>query len=621
MSHSEEEFHPHIPASHNIKEFSLRAVLLGVVFGFLFAIANAYLGLKIGTTISASIPAAVMSMALLRCFGKNATILENNIVQTIATVGEGLAAGVVFTIPALILLGEHISTFKIFLLASLGGLLGILLMIPMRRFIIVEEHKKLPFPEGTACALILKAGETTHKSAKLALWGFLLGAVYKVLSNALFLWSEVVSWTFKFYQRAVFSIDVTPALLGVGYIIGTRITAIMFAGGAVAWWAIIPMIKIFGEDAIIYPATMPISQLSADDIWGSYVRYIGAGTLTVGGLLSLGKILPILFKTVHLGTKELFGAFWKREHLERTDRDISLAWLAIGTILIIAFLWLYPGFPMNFFTIVLLVIFSYFFVAVTSLAVGLVGSTSNPVSGMTITTLLLTCLIFVLLNWTEKAYLLAAITMGCVACCAICLGATTSQDLKTGYLLGATPKRQQIAELLGIALPAFALGYTVYLLNDAYGIGSTRMPAPQATLMSMIADGVITGHLPYGLFGVGIIIGICLAILEVPVLSFAIGLYLPLSLSTATMVGGLVRYFVNRKTSNESIQEKGVLFASGLIGGEACIGIIIAFLAVLHIIPADSPSKLGNWASLLTFLALAAAMAHIILRKRGHTSS
>ena len=616
MSHSNETFHPHIPASRNIRELTFRAVVLGIVFGFFFAVANAYLALKIGTTISASIPAAVMSMAFMRVFFKDSTILENNIVQTIATVGEGLAAGVVFTIPALILLGENISVTKIFLLASLGGLLGILLMIPMRRFIIVQEHKKLPFPEGTACALILKAGDQTHKSAIMALWGFLAGAIYKIFSSALFAWKEIASWTFGFYERAVFSIDVTPALLGVGYIIGPRIASIMLAGGLMSWWVIIPLIKIFGSQIAIYPATLPISLLDSADIWSSYVRYIGAGALSIGGLLSLGKIFPILFKTFQLGAKELLGGFMERKHLERTDRDISTAWLLIGTVSIVLFLWLFPGFPMNFFTIVLLIIFSYFFVAVTSMVVGLVGSTSNPVSGMTITTLLLTCLAFVLLDWTERAYLLSAITMGCVACCAICLGATTSQDLKTGYLIGATPQKQQIAEFIGLIIPALALGYTIYLLNNAYVIGSDLMPAPQATMMSMIAKGVISGDLPYTLFGVGVMIGLCLALLQVSVLSFALGLYLPLSLTTATMVGALVRGYVNKKTSDESAQERGILLASGLIGGDACIGIIIALLTVLKILPVDSAAYLPDWVSLATYLCLGVFITVLALRKK-----
>jgi putative OPT family oligopeptide transporter len=614
MSH--EPFHPHIPASKNVREFSLRSILLGLVFGLLFAVANAYLGLKIGTTISASIPAAVMSMAFLRFFCKGATILENNIVQTIATVGEGLAAGIVFTIPALLLLGERISVGKIFLLGVCGGVLGILLMIPTRRYIIVKEHTKLPFPEGTACAMILKAGETTHKTAILALWGFLLGAGYKLLANALFVWKELASWTFSFYQKVVFSLDATPALLGVGYIIGPRITGEIFAGGVLGWWVLIPLIKIFGGEMAIYPAPSPITALSANDIWNYYIRYIGAGALSVGGVLSLGKIFPVLCKTVHLSLKDLFSGFWKRSHLSRTERDISVAWLLLGSIAIIAFLWWYPGFQMNFFTIVLLVFFSYFFVAVTSMVVGIVGSTSNPVSGMTITTLFLTCLIFVFLNWTERGYLLSAITMGCVASTAICMSGTTSQDLKTGFLLGATPQRQQVAELFGIVLPALGLGYIIYLLNDTYGIGSTRMPAPQATLLAMIAQGVIQANLPYSLFGVGVLIGLCLAILRVSVLSFALGLYLPLSLSVATMVGGLVRGFVNRKTADESTQERGILLASGLIGGDACIGILIALLTVLKILPVDMPTFLGDWATFITFLLLGVVVASLVLRKK-----
>lgn len=615
MSH--EPFHPHIPASRQVREFSVRSILLGLVFGLLFAVANAYLALKIGTTISASIPAAVMSMAFLRVFCKGATILENNIVQTIATVGEGLAAGVVFTIPALLLLGERISVGKIFMLAALGGILGILLMIPMRRYIIVKEHTKLPFPEGTACAMILKAGETTHKSAILALWGFILGASYKLLSNALFLWKELASWTVGFYQKAVFSLDATPALLGVGYIIGPRITGMIFAGGAFGWWVFIPLIKIFGGETAVYPAPSPIPGLSSDDIWNYYIRYIGAGALTVGGLLSLSKIFPMLGKTLHVSVKELFSGFWKRSHIIRTERDISIAWLVLGSIAIVAFLWLYPGFQLNLFTIVLLIIFSFFFVAVTSITVGIVGSTSNPVSGMTITILFLTCLAFVFLNWTERAFLLSAITMGCVACTAICMSGTTSQDLKTGFLLGATPQKQQIAELIGVVLPALGLGYVIYLLNDAYVIGSPRMPAPQATMLSMIAEGVIQGNLPYALFGVGVLISLCLAVLRIPVLSFALGLYLPLSLSVATMVGGLVRGFVNRKTADESTQERGILLASGLIGGDACIGIIIALLTVLKILPVDMSSYFGDGATLITFLVLGGVIASLVLRKKG----
>ncbi len=611
------KFKPHIAAKEKVREFSLRATSVGLIFGFLFAIANAYLALKIGTTVSASIPAAVMSMGLMKILFRNATILENNIVQTIATVGEGLAAGVIFTIPALILLGEAPSIGRIFLLSTLGGVLGILFMIPMRRFIIVDEHEKLPFPEGTACAEILKAGDKPQQSALMALWGILAGAVYKIASNGLFLWKETPSWTFSSLQKASFSIDASPALLGVGYIIGPRIASLMFAGGVIAWWVLIPLIEMFGISAplAVYPASIPISQMSADDIWSNYVRYIGAGTVAVGGLTGLIRIAPLIYRAIRVSLKELFSGWNARAHLARTDQDISMAWLILGSVAIILTLWLFPGLPMNFLTIILLVILGFCFVAVTSMTVGLVGSTSNPVSGMTITTLLITCVIFVLLGWTERLYLISAITMGCVACVAICMAATTSQDLKTGFLLGATPRSQQLAEIIGVILPSLALGYTIYILNDAYQIGSPQMPAPQAALLAIIAKGVIGGEMPYALFGIGIIIGLFMAILRIPILPCALGVYLPLSLSSATMVGGLAREWVNRRTSTEPARERGILLSSGLIGGDAVIGILIALFTIVGVIPLDHDSFFPDWISLALYLLLGVGLSLFSLWK------
>ncbi|MES2273829.1 MAG: oligopeptide transporter, OPT family [Chlamydiota bacterium] len=618
MTHHEQNtFQPYVPSTSHMREFTLRATFLGMLFGFFFAVANAYLALKIGTTISASIPAAIMSMAILKLLFRNSTILENNIVQTIATVGEGLAAGVIFTIPALILLGETPSIGRIFILSSLGGVLGILFMIPMRRYLIVHEHKKLPFPEGTACAEIQKAGESSRHAAVMASWGVLAAGRYKICSNGFYLWKEAPSWTFRFFQRAEFSIDATPALLGVGYIIGPRISCLMFAGGALAWWALIPLISEFGLGTVsIYPSVVPIAQMSPDDIWDQYVRYIGAGCLAIGGLFSLVKIAPLLYKTIHVSVSELFGGFKAREHLPRTEKDISMAWLLIGSVAIILFLWLFPTLPMNLLTIVLLTVLSFFFVAVTSLTCGLVGSTSNPVSGMTITTILITCIIFVFLGWTERIYLVSAMTMGCVACCAICMAGTTAQDLKAGYLLGSTPRSQQIAEIIGVIIPSLALGYTVYVLNQAYGIGSKAMPAPQASMMAMIVKGVIGGGLPYTLVGVGIVVGIIMILLGIPVLPFALGLYLPLSLSTATMVGGLVRAYVNRNSSEVYSQEQGILISSGLIGGDACVGVAIAFLTLAGFIPADAPGLLPDWVSFAAYLLLGCGLGFYTMKKR-----
>lgn len=616
-------FKPHIAPSSHTKELTLRAIVLGVLLGLVFGVGNAYLGLKVGTTVSASIPAAVLSMALLRFFFKKVSILENNMVQTIASVGEGLAAGVIFTAPALFLLGEPPSIFRLFLLSALGGILGVLFMIPLRRFIIVEEHGIIPFPEGTACAEILKSGERGLSEAGHALYGILAGAVYKVLSGVLHLWGEVASWTFVRFERAVFSIDCTPALLGVGYIIGTRIASLLFFGGMLGWWVIIPLIHQFGS-GIIYPGTTPIQQMSSEEIWSHYVRYIGAGAIGVGGLMSLFRIFPVIKRTIHASFHELFKGVAHRKHLARTEQDISLRWLLLGSLAVILFLWLFPGLPMNFLTILLLVILGFFFIAVTSLTVGLVGSTSNPVSGMTITTLLITCLLFVVLGWTERIYLIAALTMSIVANVAIALGGTTSQDLKTGYILGATPRLQQIGEIIGILFPAIAIGGTLYLLNSAYGFGSNAMPAPQGTLMALIAKGVIHGDIPLNLVLIGAILALLLEMIKLPILPFAIGLYLPLSLSSGILAGGLISTLVARTHKRRTVDElkiaheRGVLASSGLVAGDACMGVIVAFLTVMGWVNPDAPALLPDIATLLVYLLLAIGLGRACLKKALH---
>ncbi len=602
-----DQFKPFVLPDKIQKEFSLRALFLGVILSLVFAVSNAYLGLKVGMTISASIPAAVLSMAIMRLFFKNTTILENNIVQTAASVGEGLAAGVIFTIPAIFLLGGSTSVFHIFVLSMLGGILGILFMIPLRRYIIVQEHGILPFPEGTACAEILKAGENSQPQAVLALGGIVVGALYKCMSSALYLWNEVVNFTVKSYEKTLFSMDCTPSLLGVGFIIGPRISSILFTGGALGWWVLIPLIKKFGVgNAIIYPSKIPIDTMSPDLIWSNYIRYIGAGTVAVGGLITLFKIAPVIWKTIIESFKELLSLFHSKSNkVPRTDKDISLSFLLLGSIAIILALWVFPGFHFNIVTILLLVTLGFFFSSVTSITVGLVGSSSSPVSGMTITTLLITCLIFLGLGWTDRIHLIAAITMGSIANITIALASTTSQDLKTGFLLGATPRSQQIAEIIGLLLPAAAIGITLYLLNNAYGFGSTELPAPQATLMAMIAKGVIQQELPIVLVVVGIILGLIIHLMKIPVLPFAIGLYLPISLSTATMLGGIVNYATTKSSNDKQGVNKGILISSGLVAGDACMGVIIALFAVLKIIPSSKNGFFGDWFSILLYTLLA----------------
>lgn len=606
-------FKPYVPAKSQMSEFTLRAVILGIILGLIFGVGNAYLGLKVGTTVSASIPAAVLSMAILRAFFNKPTILENNLVQTIASVGEGLAAGIIFTVPALFILGEQISMMRMFLLSTLGGILGVLFMIPMRRYIIVKEHEVLPFPEGTACAEILKTGEKSGPKAAMAFVGIITGAIYKICSNALNLWQETPSWVIARFEKTVFSIDATPALLGVGYIIGPRIASFIFAGGAMGWWVFIPLIKMFdlSMDAI-FPATIPVAQMSADDVWSNYIRYIGVGTVAVGGLFSLVNVAPAVWKTVHSSVKELFSAT-ASSHLPRTDKDISLRWLILGSLAIILTLWLTPGLPMNLVTILLLTILGFFFVAVTSLTVGIVGSTSNPVSGMTITTLLITCLIFLALGWTERIYLISALTMAIVACVAICLAGTTSQDLKTGFLLGATPRYQQIAEIIGVILPALAISGTMYLLNHAYGLGSSLLPAPQGTMMALIAQGVIQGNIPFILVTIGVIIGLILRLLSIPILPFALGLYLPLSLTTPVMLGGMVSAFVKHRTKDKEIFQRGVLTSSGLVAGDACMGVIVALLGVVGWVNFSAKPLLPDIFSLIIFIALAIGLGWFTL--------
>lgn len=614
---SGQQFKPYIAATKSVPEFTWRSITLGILLGIFFVVGNTYLGLKVGMTISASIPAAVLSMGILRTLFRNASILENNIVQTMASVGEGLAAGIIFSVPALFMLGAEIPNHKIFILSMLGGILGILFMIPMRRYIIVKEHDVLPFPEGTACAEILKAGVNGAKDAMMAFWGILIGSVYKLCINLFHFFNDVAVFTIKPFEHTQFRLDGTPALLGVGYIIGPRICSITLAGGALGWWVLIPLIKLYGQGHVdIFPSTIPIDQMSAMDIWSNYIRYIGAGCVAVGGLYNLARIFPMIVKTVHVGIKELFGGFKTDPNLRRTDVDISMSWLLLGSLAIILLLWLLPNMGMNLFTIVLLVILGYFFSAVTSITVGLVGSSSNPASGMVITTLLITGFIFASIGWTERAYLIMAIMMSSVVNIAICLASTTSQDLKTGFLLGATPRSQQIAEIIGLVIPSCIVGCILILLNKVYKFGTAALPAPQATLLSIVAEGVIEHKLPTVLVIIGVIIGIIVLLMRTRVLPFAVGLYLPLEISTAMMVGGIARSIVHRSVHKNKVDQSGILVASGMVAGDACVGVILALLSVLGYVNMSAKPMLGPEATVFFFLVLTALFLILCLRKK-----
>lgn len=606
---------PFIPASKKVAECTFKSLALGFLLGLFFAVGNTYLGLKVGMTISASIPSAVLSMGILRLFTKKTTILEHNIVQTIASMGEGLASGVIFTLPAIFFFGETISNYKIFCLSFFGGILGILFMIPMRRYLIVKEHGVLPFPEGTACAEILQAGYTSEReleeehlergSAIVPVVGIILGSLYKIMTNVFFWFKDSIVFTYGFFQNTQLRISASSALLGVGYIIGARIAAVVLSGGIIGWGLLIPLISLFGiSSTAIAPATSSVPSLSAIDIWSNYVRYIGAGTVAVGGLYNLLKIIPTFVHTIKEGFYELKKGFKAREPQDRTDTDISLGFLIIGSAAVTLLLWLLPGLNMNFLVICIMVIFGFLFSAVSCITVGIVGSSSSPVSGIIITTVLITGGLFSILGWVTTEYYIMIISMTGVISVAICLAGSTSQDLKTGYILGSTPKKQQIAEIFGLILPALFTGSVIVLLNQAYTLGSHALPAPQATLLYLIGKGLLAHQMPITLLATGAFIGIALILLQVPVLAFGIGLYLPLELSTTMMIGGFVRHVVNRWNKGSHVEAQGVLLASGLVAGDAVLGVIIALLVVAGLMPASQTALVGNLGSLLYFLGL-----------------
>lgn len=575
------QYKPYISARDFIPEFTVRAIILGSVLGIIFAAANAYLGLKVGMTVSASIPVSVISMAILRAFFRGGTILENNMVQTIGSAGESVAAGVIFTIPAIILMGIAPHLAMLFAITALGGCLGVLLMIPLRRYLIVKEHGALPYPEGTGCAEVLVAGEEGGSKAKMVFTALGLGALYKTLmdGNLLGLWKESPSFTLPFLKKGVVAFDSYPALLGVGFIVGPRIAALMLAGGSLAWLGLIPLIATLGDalPTALYPSAVPISQMEAGDIWSKYIRYIGAGAVAFGGIISLIKALPTIVSSFGASLK---GFSLKVDHSEpRTQRDLPGS-LVIGASLLIALaLWLIPGIPVNFLGAVLMVIFTFFFASVASRVVGLVGGSSLPVSGMTIAALLLTAVIFTGLGWTGTEGKVAALMVGAVVCIGISAAGDMSQDLKTGFLLGATPHRQQVGEFIGVVTAAPLIGVVVLLLDSAFKIGSAALPAPQATLMKLVVDGVMDHNLPWAFVMTGVVIAGMVELLGVPSLPFAVGLYLPFALSVPIMVGGVLRGLTEKKFSGDALKEareNGVLFGSGLVAGESTLGVMIA---------------------------------------------
>ncbi len=627
-----QEFKPFIPANKIVPEFTVTSIILGILLAIIFGAANAYLGLRVGMTISASIPAAVISMGIIRGILKKESILENNIVQTVGSAGESLAAGAIFTLPAMFIwmkewgMGTP-SILEITAIALCGGILGTLFMIPLRKALIVKEHGVLPYPEGTACAEVLLAGEEGGEKAAVTFIGLAIGAVYKFIADGLKLFPGEIETEIPGYRGAAIGVDVYPALLGVGFIIGPKISAYMLAGAILGWFGLIPLILNIGSmgDIIMYPATDPISQLGYWGVWDNYIRYVGAGAVAFGGIFSLIKSLPLIVATFRDSMKDL-GSTKREQGRERTDRDLPMTILIIGTLAVILAMMMLPFVPVGFAGGLLIAVFGFFFATVSSRIVGLVGSSSNPVSGMTIATLIITAITFKASGNDGQAGMIATLTVGAIICIIAAMAGDTSQDLKTGFLVGATPSKQQVGEMIGAVASAFAIGYVLILLNNAWGFGSSELPAPQATLMRLVVEGVMGGNLPWALVFTGVGIGITIELLGLPVLPIAIGLYLPIHLSTPIMVGGIIRGLLDKRLAkvegNESEEnsikhkiESGILYASGLIAGEGLIGILLAVFAVVGLNTAIN-FNLGQIGALLFFIGLSYSLIHFSILRR-----
>ncbi len=580
------------PDNNTLKDFSLRALLIGAVFGVLFGGANAYLGLKSGLTVSTAIPLAVISAALFksleRFWGKS-SILEVNIAQTTGSSGSSLASGIIFTLPALFLWGFNPSLLQITLLALFGGMLGIVFVIPLRKYLTVNEKANLPYPEGTASAKVIIAVDTGGSSAKYIFQGLIIGAVYKVCLSFARLWPSKLSMLIPGLKKAQLGIEATPALLGVGYILGFRISAILFAGGLLSWIGIIPVIAQFGDLmdlSMTAEGKQLISDMSPSKIWTQYIRYIGAGALSAAGIITVLKSLPMLISSLRIGLKELAVKLPSRD---RADKDLSFK-IIIGAVILFLFTGIVTSFVFGTeYGIVTriagsltVLFFGFIFVMVSSRIVGLIGVSSNPTSSMTVLTLLCTSAVFYILGWTDDLSKALVIIIGAMVAVSSSIAGAVSQDLKTGYLLGATPKRQQASELFGTFSSALFIAFAVITLGKVYGFGSNELAAPQAMLMKTVVDGVLQSDLPWNMILLGAIFALIAELCAIPSLPFAIGIYLPLSTITPVFIGGLIGYFAGKEKQKKDkpVQkmkaDSGLLLGSGLIAGEGITGIMIA---------------------------------------------
>ncbi len=650
---NQKEFKPYIPAQETrVAEFSLKAILLGAFFGILFGAVTVYLALRAGLTVSASIPIAVLAIAVFKRVG-NSTILENNIVQTIGSAGESIAAGVVFTIPAFLFIASggaqaYFNLMQIVTLAAVGGVIGVLLMVPMRRALIVKEHGELPYPEGTACAEVLIAGERGGAMAKTVFAGFWTAIIYAFANKLFALWQEVPvllhTGVEKAFKNARLNSEITPEYLGVGYIIGPRISGIMVSGSVLSWLALIPLLSMFVPESQVHQDLLKLGFTQgwidghdrADWFYRAYIRYIGAGAVAMAGLMTLVRTMPTIVSSIRDSIRELRAGVGSGGSTLRTERDIPILWVAIGSLvmaLIIPFVQDMPApFPVSLLVSLLIVIFGFFFVAVSSRIVGLIGSSSNPISGMTIATLLGTCLIFLLVGWaddaaSQAAAQAAALSVGAIVCIAAANAGATSQDLKTGYLVGATPIRQQLGLLIGVLVSVAVIGFTLIgMHNSSWGpIGSERLPAPQGTLMATIIQGVLSQDLPWGFIFVGAALALVVQLCGVSGLAWAVGAYLPISTTFPIFVGGAMRWLADRirGKKEESEISSGMLFSTGLVAGGSIGGLLIVIIAQIQegrlserlgSFGHGLQTTLGGAATLVAVLAFAALCTLLVRR-------
>lgn len=617
------DYVPYIPANIAMPELTIISVVIGCLFAVVFAAANTYLALKVGMTIAAGIPAAILGTGVLKFIFKRNNILEANMISGIAAMGESLAGGIVFTLPAVIIWGLDLKLSTIVLVTMLGGLLGIFFIVPFRKYLVVEEHGKLFWPESMAAAEVLVTANAGGAGFKTVLTGLLVGGIYKFISGGLLLWAEEPEWNIKLSQNGkpiyetFFGMDTMASLAGVGLIVGLEVSLYMFSGAILATFGLIPLIKYIGAGnaGALFPATVPIAEMTAGAIRGNYIRYIGAGAVAAGGFISLAKSLPTIIKSFKAAMSGLGG---KNAAVARTDRDIPMTWVIGATALVFFLSWLLPMIHVGIVGSILAVIFSFFFAVVSARICGIIGASNNPVSGMTIATLLFVTSVLKSIGYVGNNGMMVAIIVGGIVCVAVAVAGGAGQSLKTTYIVGGTPKYLEIGMYIGIVVASIAAGAAMLLLIHTYGIGGDKgIPAPQATLMSMVVKGVMTAQLPWSFVIIGAMIGVMCELMGLPVLPVALGIYLPIDLSAGILVGGIVRTFVDKKFKKNEPQgkiqaEKSILLASGLVAGDALMGIVIAIFAALNLsgkigIGASFMSNItqNHWTALIVFFIFA----------------